>query len=288
MPGFRLVSYGGNLGRDPSFCQTTVEDMNRFKIGLCLESLGLPLRKALAEAARIGVAGVQIEAVGDLSPRALSQSGRREFRNILRSHNLELTALGCPLRRGLDSAEDQQPRLEHVRAVMSLAYDLGPGIVVIQAGPLPGEKEIEKARLLGEALGDLGRHGDRIGARLAIETGLDPGADLAAYLKSFALGGLAVNLDPANLLLHGFDPYQSTRDLAGLICHVHAKDGRRATTSQVAREVPLGHGDIDWLAFLETLAEIEFRGWLTVERETGLDRVADVANGVAFLKRLTG
>src|SRR5438445_7747519 len=98
--------------------------MSRLEIGVRLESLGLPLRRALAEAARLGVPGVQVDAAGDLSPRSLSLTGRREFRHLLRGHNLELSALGCPLRRGLDAAEDQQPRLEHVREVLALSFDL--------------------------------------------------------------------------------------------------------------------------------------------------------------------
>jgi hypothetical protein len=36
--------------------------MNHPKIGICLESLGLPLRRALTEAGRLGVAGVQVDA----------------------------------------------------------------------------------------------------------------------------------------------------------------------------------------------------------------------------------
>src|SRR5206468_12586882 len=89
------------------------------------------------EASRLGVGGVQVDAVGDLSPSQLSETGRREFRHLLRAYNLELTALGCPLRRGLDVAEDQQPRLEHVRKVMSLSYDLGPRVVIVPAGHVP-------------------------------------------------------------------------------------------------------------------------------------------------------
>src|SRR6516162_1798705 len=100
--------------------------MNRLKIGIYLESLGLPLRRALAEVERLGVTGVQVDAVGDLSPNTLSQTGRREFRHLLKSHNLELTALGCPLRRGLDSPENLEGRIEHVKNVMTLSYDLGP------------------------------------------------------------------------------------------------------------------------------------------------------------------
>src|SRR5437764_9624526 len=106
--------------------------MNRLRLGVRLESMELPFRKALLEAQRLGVAGVQFDAVGDLSPAQLSQTGRRELRNILRGYNLELAAVGCPLRRGLDVAEDQQPRLERIRQAMTMSYDLGARIAVVQ------------------------------------------------------------------------------------------------------------------------------------------------------------
>jgi sugar phosphate isomerase/epimerase len=260
--------------------------MNRLKIGLRLESLNLPLRRALTEAARLGVQGAQVDAAGDLSPNNLSETGRREFRALLRLHNVELTALGCPLRRGLDTTEDQEPRLEHVRKVMALSFDLGARRVIVQAGRIPDRDDDPRAPILTESLSDLARYGDRVGTAVALETGLEPGAVMAAFLKRFDTGSLGANLDPANLLMHGFDPYESVRDLAGLIRHAHAKDARAATPSRTAQEVPLGHGDIDWLKFLSVLEEIEYRDWLVVERESGEDRLKDVAAGVAFLRRV--
>ena len=68
--------------------------MSRLKIGVRLESLGLPFRKAVEEAEKQGAAGVQFDAAGPLAPEALSQTGRREIRHLLRSHNLEASALG--------------------------------------------------------------------------------------------------------------------------------------------------------------------------------------------------
>src|SRR5439155_8529694 len=115
------------------------------KIGIRLESLNLSLRKALSEAAKMGAAGVQADAAGDLAPDALTQTGRREFRNLLRSMNLELTAIGCPLRRGLDVAENLQPRIEHVRKVMSLAFDVGPRIAIVEMPRIPDEPKEEAA-----------------------------------------------------------------------------------------------------------------------------------------------
>jgi sugar phosphate isomerase/epimerase len=121
---------------------------------------------------------------------------------------------------------------------------------------------------------------------LALETGLESGTVLREFLDRFDTGGLGAHLDPANLLLHGFDPYESARALHGRIVHSGVRDARRASTSRAAEEVPLGHGDIDWMQYLSVLEEVEYRGWLTIVRETGDNRLADVAAGVAFLHRL--
>jgi sugar phosphate isomerase/epimerase len=260
--------------------------MNPMKVGIRLESLGLPLRRALTEAGRLGAGGVQVDAVGDLSPANLSETGRRELRHLLPAHNLELTALGCPLRRGLDAPQDQEPRIEHVRKVLSLSYDLGAPVVVVQAGAVPEQADSDRGRVLEESLRALASHGDRIGAALALETGLESGVALAAYLRRFDTAALGANLDPANLLLHGFDPYESTRALRGLVRHVQARDARRASPSRAAQEVALGQGDIDWMHFLATLEDIEYRGWITVARDAGDSRLADVAAGVALLRRV--
>jgi len=255
--------------------------MNILKLGVRLECLGLPLRRALQEAQRLAVAGVQVDAAGDLAPDRLSQTGRREFRHLLRAYNVELTALGCPLRRGLETAEDQEGRIDHVKKVMSLSFDLGPRIAIVRAGPVPEDND-PRAALLTEALLALGQHGDRIGVTLALATGQDAGAVLRQFLDRLDTGSLGVDFDPANLVVGGFNPYEAARALQGRIVHAHAKDAR------AAQEVPLGHGDLDWMMLVSVLAEIDYRGWLTVERTSGERRAADVAAGVGFLRRLVG
>src|SRR5438876_2305244 len=147
------------------------EVMQRLKLAVCLNSLGLPLRQGLQQVERMGVTGVQFDASGDLSPRSLSQTGRRELLHLLRAHNLEIAGLGCPLRHGLDVAEGQDARIDAVKRVMSLRFDLGARRVTIQAGRAPEETDSPRARLMTEAFLALGHHGDRTGTMLALETG---------------------------------------------------------------------------------------------------------------------
>jgi sugar phosphate isomerase/epimerase len=259
--------------------------MKRLRLGVRLESLGLPLRRGLYEAERLGVTGVQIDARGDLTPRELSQTGRRELRHLLHAHNLELTSLGCPLRHGLDTATGLEARLDHVRGVLSLSSDLGARIVVVQAGRIPRDRDDLQGRILTEAILALGHHGDRTGTVLALETGLESGQDLRLFLDGSGSGGLGVNLDPANLLLNGFDPYESARALQGRVVHAHAQDARPAGPNRAGQLVALGHGDIEWMRYLSVLEEIEYRGWLVIEQETGDNRFGSVAAGVQFLRR---
>jgi sugar phosphate isomerase/epimerase len=254
------------------------------KIGIRLESLGLSLRQALEAACQLGVGGVQVDSAGELAPSRLSQTGRRQFLTLLRSHHLELTALGCPLRRGLTVPEGLEQRLDHVRQVMQLAFDLGPRRVIVEAGPIAADAG--QNRFLTESLLALGQHGDRVGTTLALETGLESGETMATFLAGLDTGSLGANLDPANLLIHGFDPCSAVTALARRIVHTHIKDARKSSASRAAAEVAVGHGDIDWMHFLDLLEQVDYQGWLTLERETGDRKAADIAEGVAFLRRL--
>jgi sugar phosphate isomerase/epimerase len=262
--------------------------MNTLKVGVRLEPLGLPLRRALQEAQRLGVAGVQVDAAGDLAPDRLSQTGRREFRHLLRAYNVELTALGCPLRRGLDGAENQEARIDHVKKVMSLSFDLGPRVAIVQAGRIPEDDKDPRVALLTEALLALGQHGDRVGTTLALDTGLEEGSDLRRFLDRLDTGGLGANFNPASLLVAGFNPYEAVRALVGRIVHAYANDARRGAPGRAGQEMALGHGDIDWMMLISVLEEVEYRGWLTITRDNGDRRAADIAAGVAFLRRFVG
>ena len=58
-----------------------------------------------------------------------------------------------------------------------------------------------------------------------------------------------------------------------------------AGVSKGIQEVALGAGDVDWMVFTATLQVLEYDGFLIVEREQGEDKLADVANGIKFLRR---
>jgi sugar phosphate isomerase/epimerase len=255
------------------------------KIGIVAESTGLSLRAAIAEAAKLGVSGIQFDCVGDLAPDRLGDTGRREFKNLLKSFNLDLAALNLPLRHGLDAAENQQQRIDHARAAMQLAFDLGARRLVAPLPKLPAEDELKRAAVLRDTLSALGGHGDRMGTVLALEIGFDPADAVKAYFGSFDFGSLKATFDPANMLLHGHDPLKNLPPLQGLLAHVLARDARSSGLSRGLQEVPVGAGDVDWLAFTATLQVLEYGGYLCVKRDQGDSKKTDVAGGVKFLRR---
>jgi sugar phosphate isomerase/epimerase len=242
----------------------------------------MPLRRSLPEAQRLGVSSVDLAAQGELLPQNLSESGRREVRHLLRSHNLEVSALFCPLRHALDVAESQEARIDYVQQVMSLSFDLGPRLVIVQAGRMPEKPEDAIFPRMRDALDALARHGDRTGTRLALDTGLESAEVLTQFLARFDTGSLGVNYNPANLLVSGHDLYEAARVFRERLLHADAQDARRVSPNRMAT-VPVGHGDIDWMLLLGTLEEIEYHGALQVLG----DDVAELGGGVKFLQRLS-
>jgi L-ribulose-5-phosphate 3-epimerase len=270
------------------------------KLSLLLENLELPFRKALPVAAKLGVEGVQLDASGELLPGLLGQTARRELRTLLKSYNLELAAVNSPLRHGLETFENQMPRLEQVRQSMQLASELGCPRVVVPLPMIPPEPAEDAAKpvsflsmnaappksvTLRESLLELGRTGDRMGVTVCVETGADASAATVEYLKSFEVGSLRIAFDPANQLLHKRDPLAELFASSRLLGHVFARDVRLASASAMSDEVPVGAGDIEWMGFIAGLAAHDYSGFVNVKRTTGQNRPADVASGVAFLRR---
>lgn len=262
--------------------------MARLKLGVVLEALGKPFRSAVPLAGKLGLQGVQLDAVGEFHPDKLSQTGRREVRHVVTTHQLEITTVSCPLRSGLDTQDQYENRIGHVKKVMQLAYDLGPRVVLISAGEVPADEKSLNYTLLRNALADLARHGDRIGVKLAMEAGYEPVERLKALLSGMETGGLAVTIDPATAVLQRLDPAQMIRDLAPWVEHVHARDARPGRADRSGGEVPLGTGRVEWTAVLSALEEIGYRSWLTIKRGPVPDPLTDLKAAVAFLRTLIG
>jgi sugar phosphate isomerase/epimerase len=260
--------------------------MHHLRISITLETLGLPLRTAVGVAVKAGCEGLVFDATGTLSPAQLSDTGRREIRQLVSSHRLQLVALRCPLRRGLDELDSLDARLERLKQALMLANDLGPRLVLIGIGPIPEKEDDPVRQRMKSALGDLVRYADQIGSRIALDAGFEPPQVLLGLLRSFDTGSLGVSVDPAVFLMEKLPPEGTLRALAGSVWHSYARDAVQRRLDRSGREVPLGQGDIDWLSWLASLEEIGYAGWLTIRQGAFTQPSLQAQAAVQFLHRL--
>jgi sugar phosphate isomerase/epimerase len=223
-----------------------------------------PIRDQIREAARLGAKGVVFDAIGDLAPNRLSETGRREFRHLLRSVELKLVALNLPTRRPFDTIDQLEDRLNRADAAFAMAYELGTNLVLARVGGLPGESNPAARGTFAGAVRELGRRGDHRGVRLAIETGPDPGDILRALLDDLASPGLAASIDPTALLQNNLDPIEVTRALGPWVAHAYASDATPASVVSLSRRSGLPPGALDWSEYLGSLEELNYRGYLTI------------------------
>jgi sugar phosphate isomerase/epimerase len=153
-------------------------------------------------------------------------------------------------------------------------------------GHVPAKAEGAEWDLLVQVLADLGRHGQRIGAMLAAQTGAVEGTDLARLIAALPEGSIGVDLDPGALVINGFSAQQAVEAVGRHVMHVHASDGVRDLARGRGLDVPLGRGSVDWPALLGTLEERGYRGYFTIRREGNENAETEIGQAVKYLKSL--
>lgn len=262
--------------------------MSWFRLAVSLVSLGEPFRQAVRRLRDWGVQGAEWDAVGELAPEQLSQSGRRELRHILEANNLSPAGIRVPLSVGLDQPEGLEARMEMLRQALQLAYDVGSRIILVDPGALPDDTSAPQYTMLADVLLSLGRYGERVGSVLALETGATPPQSWRQFLDRLQSEGLGILLDPATLIAHGIEPEEAVSQLQPHLRYVQAREARRGTRHHPAQEVPLGHGHVDWIGLTNALRDADYRGWLSLKRQPSLTARRDLEEGLRFLRRLIG
>lgn len=260
--------------------------MPTLKIGIQTRSLRLPLRRAIDAAAQLGADGVEIDARSELPPGELSQTGVRQFRKLLADLGLAVSVVSFITRRGYDDQNELERRVLATQAAMKFAHTLGANVVINRVGRVPDDEDDPRFTALVEVCAGLGAYGDRVGARLAAQTGGESGPQLARLLAAIPDQTVGVDLHPGGLIHHGHDPAEAVAVLGRHVLHVHACDAVRDLARGQAIDVELGRGAADLPALLGQLEEFNYRGWTTIECPTSTDPVAEMANAVSFLRSL--
>lgn len=278
--------------------------MGLFPIGVMLDSFRVStLQQALEKAQRAGVSGVQMHTNrGEVTPELNAQQ-RRDVSKRIKDLGLTLSATCGEQSLGFVNEEKNPELIERSKRMLDLALDLGTNIVTTHIGVVPEDAACSRYQIMQSACFEMAQYADSVGAHFAIETGPEPAIILKGFLDALGSTGVAVNLDPANLVMvTGDDPVQAVYTLRSYIVHTHAKDGSRLKEGDVEflyktaaaeqyhgsylLETPLGEGSVDYPRYLNALTEVGYHGYLTIERECGEQPELDICNAVHYLHGL--
>jgi len=291
---------------DPAEDRKDRNAMGDLKIAIMVHNLRLGVYEGMEAAARMGVTGVHLSAsLPGFRPEDLDGPARKALLAHVHNLGLEFSAIsawGGNVDLGESAGLDGH--IEHGKRLLELAVDLECGIWQAHCGIMPHDMSNPKWQHFADAFGQLCQHGEKVGARLAIETGPESPEVLKAMIDQVGSPALRVNYDPANLILWParymaeagqpydrekafaeFMPTEGVNILGPYVIHTHAKDGK-IFDDIGRREVAFGEGWVDWPRYVQLLRKHGYDGYFAIEREVGENPVGDVTKAVRFLKSL--
>ncbi len=247
----------------------------------------------------LGVESVQLHAP---SASSRTPSGAREILKNFSDANIDISAVfvGFPEDDystvekvkntvGLVPPSYRSKRLAETLDVANFAKALGVDAIGMHLGFVPEDHTdvafpeiVETTRIVCDhcATNDQFFH---------LETGQETAKGLIQFIEAVGRDNLAVNFDPANMILYGAgDPLTALEIVGPFVRSVHCKDAKyeRRVGQPWYEDAPLGEGDVDIEAFLSKLYLLGYRGPLTIEREYSPDQQGDIAAALELLRSL--
>lgn len=275
--------------------------MSTFKLGVCSWALDRNDVIAAMRTAREAL-GVDVAQIGFFSAAAVRAASAEEIRRA--ADALGLTLVGAFLAfadedyasiatvagtGGLAPDDRLGERLELLERVAEIAAACSIPSVAIHVGTVPSEAGSSIRRMLLNRLRDAAARLARRGLKLLLETGREPAATLAEFIREAQSPNLRANFDPANFVIYGTDdPVRAVATLKGLIELVHVKDAKVSARPGVefGRRVPLGSGDAQMARVISKLRVAGYGGPLLLEgysREANVDGLRAEADYVRSL-----
>lgn len=187
---------------------------------------------------------------------------------------------------GLVPEQWRTERLTEAKSISDFARAMAVDVIGLHIGVIP-EDDADHVIAVARELCDFAAANQQ---RVHLETGQESAETLLQFFRDVDRDNLAINFDPANMILYGSgEPIPALKLVGEHVKSVHCKDATWAATpgKEWGAEVPLGKGDVNMKLFLQTLKEIGYDGPLTIEREiSGEEQARDIEEGVALLKSL--
>jgi len=277
------------------------KDIDKWPIGV-FTSIDAGLGVHLEVARDLGVSTAHLHA-----PRAASRTAEcaREFSSRLEDFGIEVTCVfggfegesyvDIPTVKatvGLVPLATRDDRLRELFEIADFARLLEVEAVGLHVGFIPHGPDDATYRDIVVATRTVCDHCVQNNQALHLETGQEPADVLLRFLADVERDNLFINFDPANMILYGVgQPLPALEKLGRYVRSVHCKDATWSSEPGVTwgREMPLGEGDVEFAAFLQTLGRIGYRGPLIIEREIPQEperQKAEIGRAIELLAKL--
>lgn len=222
------------------------------------------LHQAVREAGKIGYAGVEIHVpdIWNFDAEALAKTCHREGVAISALVSGQLF-----VRQGL-SLTDPDPAVvakavEGLQRFVGAAEALDSSVVVGWVRGKLGERRDEGRKRQAEAMAKCGEAAGKSGVPIHIEAinryeidNLNTAGDVLSFIRDNALPNVYVHLDTFHMNIEEFSAVQALRRCGPLLGYVHLAENTRWYP---------GHDGLDFARVFDTLAEIGYSGFTSVE-----------------------
>ena len=247
----------------------------------------------------VGVTNAQMGRPGDAW---LKPEKAKELKKLIKAKGVTVTTVFCgfdgesyadiPTVRktvGLVPKETRKARVKKAKEIADFAKILGVKSVAMHIGFVPEDTKDPDYRDVVRTTRQFADYLAKNKQNLVLETGQESGPCLLRFLQDTLRKNVKVNFDPANMILYGSgDPIEALKLVGKYVTGCHCKDGVPPTKKdQLGTETPLGKGDVGIKRFVQTLADVGYRGPLTIEREiTGDEQKKDIVKARKLLERI--
>ncbi|MGA3075392.1 MAG: sugar phosphate isomerase/epimerase family protein [Bryobacteraceae bacterium] len=255
-----------------------------FPIAAITDEFSQDLETAVRSMAEIGMTGAELRMLFGKNIIDLSNLELDRASEIVARHGLEIVSIASPLLKCVlpNSPEvdarfqqdvfaathtfEDQPRLAD--RALDIAERTGARIVRVFSywrAVQPDACFERVARVLEHLAAQAALHGRTIGIENEHACNIATGAETARLLEAAAHPNLKVVWDPANAYVSGETPFPDgyRRLPVERIVHVHAKDCRVEGHRPIW--CALGEGGIDWKGQIRALADVGYKGWISLE-----------------------
>lgn len=240
---------------------------------LAWSTLGSPswsFEHTVAQAAANGYAALEVRLLdGDIIPSTLAAERRRQMKEVLKQHQIQMIGLGLSTRFSSPDPAERKANVEDLRRYLELANDLEVPMVRTFGGNIaPGHTLEQTIDWVAQGLNGGAATAEAQGVTIVLEThdAFCRGAEAARVLAQVDSPAVAAVWDIHHPYRMGEALVETWELIGPRVKHVHIKDGlRRADGSW--QLVLLGQGELPCQEAIQLLYAKGYRGYLSAEWE---------------------